>query len=171
MKNSDSKLFEILGDVKCRCRLLLTGTPVQNSLTELWSLLNFLLPKVFNSSVTFDEWFAAPFKVNAPHISVSNSRLQKGSMEDISSELREEEHLLIINRLHQVIRPFMLRRTKNEVEQELPTKIERVIRCEMSAWQKHLYAQISEKVEPEWCVYSEGCLFRHKFKDLDEQDI
>ena len=63
LKNAESKLFEILGDMTCRCRLLLTGTPVQNSLTELWSLLNFLLPKVFNSSETFDEWFAAPFKV------------------------------------------------------------------------------------------------------------
>lgn len=76
-------------------------------------------------------------------------------MEDISGELREEEHLLIINRLHQVIRPFMLRRTKNEVEQELPSKIERVIRCRMSAWQKHLYSQISEKVESE-CFISSG---------------
>ncbi len=71
----------------------------------------------------------------------------QGSVEDISGELREEEHLLIINRLHQVIRPFMLRRTKSEVEQELPSKIERVIRCRLSAWQKHLYSQISEKVK------------------------
>ena len=104
LKNSDSKLFEILGDMRSRCRLLLTGTPVQNSLTELWSLLNFLLPKVFNSSVTFDEWFAAPFKVpKASYHSTGKVEFLKGSMEDISSELREEEHLLIINRLHQDI--------------------------------------------------------------------
>ena len=82
----------------------------------------------------------------------------QGSMEDISGELREEEHLLIINRLHQVIRPFMLRRTKSEVEQELPSKIERVIRCRLSAWQKHLYSQISEKVkEDALLVSSERC--------------
>jgi len=72
LKNSESKLFEILSIMTSRCRLLLTGTPVQNSLTELWSLLNFLLPKVFNSSETFDEWFAAPFKVTL-HSSPRNS--------------------------------------------------------------------------------------------------
>eukprot|EP00210_Caulerpa_lentillifera_P001183 g1139.t1 len=132
LKNSESKLFDILGDMTSRFRLLLTGTPIQNSLAELWSLLNFLLPKVFSSSETFDEWFAAPFK---------------GAPEDVSEQLREEEHLLIINRLHQVIRPFMLRRTKIEVEQELPSKIERVIKCELSAWQKHLYSQISTKAK------------------------
>lgn len=63
LKNSESKLFEILRDQKCRCRILLTGTPIQNSLNELWALLNFLLPKVFHCAESFDEWFASPFKV------------------------------------------------------------------------------------------------------------
>ena len=48
----------------CLCyRVLLTGTPIQNSLAELWALLNFVLPTVFESSESFDEWFAAPFRV------------------------------------------------------------------------------------------------------------
>jgi len=65
-----------------RRRLLLTGTPIQNSLQELWSLLNFILPNIFNSSQNFEEWFNAPFAC------------------DVS--LNDEEQLLIIHRLHQV---------------------------------------------------------------------
>jgi hypothetical protein len=60
----------------------LTGTPIQNSLQELWSLLNFILPNIFNSSGNFEEWFNAPFAC------------------DVS--LNDEEQLLIIHRLHQV---------------------------------------------------------------------
>ena len=95
-------------------------------------------------------------------------------MEDISSDLQEEEHLLIINRLHQVIRPFMLRRTKSEVEQELPSKIERVIRCSLSAWQKHLYSQISEKVQLRFVFAVLDCssaVRRLKFMALAKLDI
>ena len=63
LKNAESKLAEILRTYAFKHRVLLTGTPIQNSLTELWALLNFVLPQVFNSSDSFDEWFAAPFKV------------------------------------------------------------------------------------------------------------
>ena len=128
LKNHQSKLAEIFNkNYTFKQRLLLTGTPIQNNLSELWSLLNFLLPKVFKSSDTFDEWFAAPFK---------------GSGEDVS--LNEEEELLVINRLHQVIRPFLLRRKKDEVEKELPDKVSIVLKCDMSAWQKLYYKQITQ---------------------------
>lgn len=59
-------------------------------------------------------------------------------------ELSEEEQLLIINRLHQVLRPFLLRRVKSEVEKELPNKIEMVIKVDLSAWQRIVYNGISE---------------------------
>ena len=57
IKNEKSKLSEIIREFKTSNRLLLTGTPLQNNLHELWALLNFLLPDVFNSSEDFDEWF------------------------------------------------------------------------------------------------------------------
>ena len=63
LKNSESKLVEVLRTYTVKRRVLLTGTPIQNSLAELWALLNFVLPHVFNSAETFDEWFAAPFRV------------------------------------------------------------------------------------------------------------
>ena len=70
----------------------------------------------------------------------------QGSSEDVAQQLNEEEQLLVITRLHQVLRPFMLRRTKREVEAELPGKTEHVLRCAMSAWQTALYKQITEQV-------------------------
>ena len=63
LKNAASKLAEVLRSFLVKHRVLLTGTPIQNTLGELWSLLNFVLPHVFNCSDTFDEWFAAPFQV------------------------------------------------------------------------------------------------------------
>jgi SNF2 family DNA or RNA helicase len=107
----------------------LTGTPLQNNLPELWSLLNFVLPKIFNSVKSFDEWFNTPF---------ANS----GTGDKI--ELNEEEALLIIRRLHKVLRPFLLRRLKKDVESELPDKVEKVIKVRMSALQSQLYKQMKK---------------------------
>ncbi|GJQ13301.1 hypothetical protein GpartN1_g5092.t1 [Galdieria partita] len=131
MKNAHCKLAMTLGvKYHSRNRLLLTGTPLQNNLHELWALLNFLLPNIFSSSDNFEAWFNAPFQSSA-----------LGE----TAELDEEETMLIINRLHQVLRPFLLRRMKSDVESQLPEKTEHVINCELSAWQKVLYRQISSK--------------------------
>lgn len=124
MKNSQSKLSQTLVTYyTSQYRLILTGTPLQNNLPELWSLLNFVLPKVFNEVRSFEDWFNAPF---------ANS----GSNDKI--ELSEEESLLVIRRLHKVLRPFLLRRLKKDVESELPEKTERVVKCKMSALQAKL---------------------------------
>ncbi|XP_024535558.1 probable ATP-dependent DNA helicase CHR12 [Selaginella moellendorffii] len=127
LKNHDCMLARTLSaGYHIRRRLLLTGTPIQNSLQELWSLLNFILPAIFNSSGNFEEWFNAPFADRA----------------EVS--LTEEEQLLIIRRLHQVLRPFLLRRKKSEVEKFLPTKTQVMLKCDLSAWQKLYYQQMIE---------------------------
>ncbi|KAM6545390.1 hypothetical protein CsatB_026126 [Cannabis sativa] len=126
LKNHECALAQTLAGYDMRRRLLLTGTPIQNSLQELWSLLNFLLPHIFNSVQNFEDWFNAPFA-------------DRG---DIS--LTDEEQLLIIRRLHHVIRPFILRRKKDEVEKYLPQKSQVILKCDMSAWQKVYYQQVTD---------------------------
>jgi len=134
MKNAQSRLAVTLQTRYTSAhRLILTGTPLQNSLGELWSLLNFLLPSIFNSSDNFEEWFNKPFEAAG----VEKSEEQ--------AELDEEEKLLVIDRLHQVLRPFVLRRMKKEVATQLPEKVELVLKCNLSAWQALMYRQIQSK--------------------------
>jgi ATP-dependent helicase STH1/SNF2 len=127
MKNIESKLAVTLTTHYHSRYRLLSGTPLQNNLTELWSLLNFVLPRIFNSAQSFDEWFNTPF---------ANS----GTGDKIA--LSEEEALLIIRRLHKVLRPFLLRRLKKDVVSELPDKVEKVVRVPMSALQSQIYKQM-----------------------------
>ncbi|KAF7683648.1 SWI/SNF chromatin-remodeling complex subunit snf22 [Astathelohania contejeani] len=123
LKNHSSKLSTIMNSkYTSKHRLLLTGTPLQNNLQELWSLLNFVLPRIFHSLKSFEEWFSMPF----------------GS----EVEIGEEEQLLIITRLHKVLRPFLLRRLKSDVALELPEKVERIIKCRMSGVQRRLYNSV-----------------------------
>lgn len=131
MKNVRSKFHTTLSGFKSTHRLLLTGTPIQNNLAELWSLLNFLLPKIFTSAADFEMWFEEPFK-DFPG-------------QDTATELTEEEKFLIINRLHAVLRPFLLRRVKQDVLGDLPEKREYTVRIQLSMWQKVAYEQISKK--------------------------
>ncbi|RYP17826.1 hypothetical protein DL765_004310 [Monosporascus sp. GIB2] len=128
MKNTNSKLSATISQYySTRFRLILTGTPLQNNLGELWAMLNFVLPNIFKSVKTFDEWFNTPF---------SNTGGQD------KMELNEEEQILIIRRLHKVLQPFLLRRLKKDVEKDLPDKTEKVIKCKFSALQTRLYKQM-----------------------------
>ena len=102
-----------------RRKLLLTGTPLQNDIMEIWSYLHFLMPNLFYSNIEFREWFHTQF-YNAIH---NNAALNKQ----------------IINSLHSILRPFLLRRLKKDVEKQLPEKIEHVVYCELSRRQKYLY--------------------------------
>lgn len=94
MKNQKSKFALTLGQqYQSAHRVLLTGTPLQNNLSELWALLNFLLPKIFASCDEFQKWFDKPLSKMHP---MTNSKVS----EKQAFELSEEEQLLIINRLH-----------------------------------------------------------------------
>ena len=117
LKNEASQFSQTVRQLDTQYRLLLTGTPLQNNLHELWALLNFLLPDVFSSSEQFDEWFNL-------------------DVDDTEAKQR------IIGQLHKILRPFMLRRLKADVEKSLPPKTETVIFAGLTTVQKNLYRQI-----------------------------
>ncbi|KAI4317631.1 hypothetical protein L6164_025487 [Bauhinia variegata] len=118
IKNENSLLSKTMRLYNTNYRLLITGTPLQNNLHELWSLLNFLLPEIFSSAETFDEWF------------------------QISGENDQQE---VVQQLHKVLRPFLLRRLKSDVEKGLPPKKETILKVGMSQMQKHYYRALLQK--------------------------
>ncbi|XP_047156353.1 ATP-dependent helicase BRM-like [Vigna umbellata] len=127
MKDRESVLARDLDRYRCQRRLLLTGTPLQNDLKELWSLLNLLLPEVFDNKKAFNDWFSKPFQ-------------KEGSTQNTEDDwLETEKKVIIIHRLHQILEPFMLRRRVEEVEGSLPPKVSIVLRCKMSAVQSAIY--------------------------------
>ncbi|CAB9513014.1 ISWI chromatin-remodeling complex ATPase ISW2 [Seminavis robusta] len=117
LKNDASMFSKTVRSFRTANRLLLTGTPLQNNLHELWALLNFLLPDIFSSSEQFDEWF---------DLEVDDEQAKKD----------------MISQLHKVLRPFMLRRLKSEVAKGLPPKTETIIMVGMSRMQKQLYKKL-----------------------------
>ncbi|VAH02274.1 unnamed protein product [Triticum turgidum subsp. durum] len=118
IKNENSLLSKTMRLFSTNYRLLITGTPLQNNLHELWSLLNFLLPEIFSSAETFDEWF------------------------QISGENDQHE---VVQQLHKVLRPFLLRRLKSDVEKGLPPKKETILKVGMSEMQKQYYRALLQK--------------------------
>ncbi|PIK53751.1 putative helicase domino isoform X4 [Apostichopus japonicus] len=107
IKNFKSQRWQTLLNFNSQRRLLLTGTPLQNNLMELWSLMHFLMPHVFQSHREFREWFSNPLS----------------GMIEGTQEYNEK----LIKRLHKVLRPFLLRRLKSQVEKQLPQKYEHVV--------------------------------------------
>ncbi|KAG6730067.1 hypothetical protein I3842_01G060800 [Carya illinoinensis] len=141
MKDRESVLARDLDRYRCQRRLLLTGTPLQNDLKELWSLLNLLLPEVFDNRKAFHDWFSKPFQKEAPTPNAEDDWLET------------EKKVIIIHRLHQILEPFMLRRRVEDVEGSLPPKVSIVLRCRMSAIQSAIYDWIKStgtlRVDPE----------------------
>lgn len=119
IKNWKSQRWQTLLNFNSKRRILLTGTPLQNDLMELWSLMHFLMPHVFQSHQEFKDWFCNPIS----------------GMVDGQDKVNKE----VVDRLHNVLRPFLLRRLKRDVEKQLPQKREHVIYCRLSRRQRNLY--------------------------------
>lgn len=108
IKNPTAKITKVVKEIKANVRFALTGTPIENNLTELWSIFDFVMPGYLYSKETFDEKF-----------------ISKGEYD--------------LETLKLLIKPFVLRRTKKEVIEDLPDKIEKKILIEMTAAQKAIY--------------------------------
>ncbi|KAL6987197.1 putative DNA helicase ino80 [Sarracenia purpurea var. burkii] len=126
IKSSNSIRWKTLLSFNCRNRLLLTGTPIQNNMAELWALLHFIMPTLFDSHEQFNEWFSKGIESHAEHGGTLN------------------EHQL--NRLHAILKPFMLRRVKKDVISELTTKTEITVHCKLSSRQQAFYQAIKNKI-------------------------
>ena len=116
IKNANTHAAQVVGELHTRHRLCLSGTPMENHLGEIWSLFHFLMPGFLGSQKRFGELFRAPIE-----------------------KLADSERLM---QLRARVTPFMLRRTKALVADELPPKIETVMRVELSGKQADLYETI-----------------------------
>jgi len=124
LKNYQCRFVQELKKYPSSNRLLLTGTPLQNNLTELWSLLNFLLPEIFDDLYVFQSWFRV-------------EELKGSDGERKILEMEQKEHVLSM--LHQILSPFLLRRLKSDVDLQIPPKKELLVYCPMSKTQEQLY--------------------------------
>ncbi|KAM9356423.1 chromatin-remodeling ATPase INO80 [Pholidichthys leucotaenia] len=129
LKSSTSVRWKILLQFQCRNRLLLTGTPIQNTMAELWALLHFIMPTLFDSHEEFNEWFSKDIESHAEN----------------KSAIDENQ----LSRLHMILKPFMLRRIKKDVENELSDKIEILTYCQLTSRQRLLYQALRNKISIE----------------------
>ena len=117
LKNEETRLAQVVRELNVQFRLLITGTPLQNNLRELWALLNFLLPEVFSDASVFEEYF---------------------KLDELSQEG-------VVARLHNILRPFMIRRLKSDVEKSLPPKREIKLYTGMTEMQEWWYKSTLNK--------------------------
>ncbi|KAK6460000.1 DNA ATP-dependent helicase [Scheffersomyces coipomensis] len=126
IKSSQSSRWKSLLSFSCRNRLLLTGTPIQNSMQELWALLHFIMPSLFDSHDEFSDWFSKDIESHA----AANTGL-------------DEQQL---RRLHVILKPFMLRRIKKNVQSELGDKVEIDLFCDLTNRQKKYYQMLRSQI-------------------------
>ncbi|KAF4508733.1 hypothetical protein G6O67_005075 [Ophiocordyceps sinensis] len=126
IKSSTSSRWKSLLGFHCRNRLLLTGTPIQNNMQELWALLHFIMPSLFDSHDEFSEWFSKDIESHAQ----SNTKLNEDQLK----------------RLHMILKPFMLRRVKKHVQKELGDKIEMDVFCDLTYRQRAIYSNLRNQI-------------------------
>ncbi|KAL2358025.1 SNF2 family N-terminal domain-containing protein [Cryomyces antarcticus] len=126
IKSSQSSRWKALLGFHCRNRLLLTGTPIQNNMQELWALLHFIMPSLFDSHDEFSDWFSKDIESHAQ----SNTKLNEDQLK----------------RLHMILKPFMLRRIKKHVQKELGDKIEEDVFCDLTYRQRAYYSNLRNKI-------------------------
>ncbi|KAK8922645.1 putative DNA helicase INO80 [Metarhizium anisopliae] len=126
IKSSQSSRWKSLLGFHCRNRLLLTGTPIQNNMQELWALLHFIMPSLFDSHDEFSEWFSKDIESHAQ----SNTKLNEDQLK----------------RLHMILKPFMLRRVKKHVQKELGDKIELDVFCNLTYRQRAYYTNLRNQI-------------------------
>lgn len=127
IKNLNCRLIRELQSYQSANRLLITGTPLQNNLQELWSLLHFLMPTIFDKLESFESWFDF------------SALKDRQGYEQIFSEERKQK---LVSSLHAILKPFLLRRVKADVEKLMPRKREYILYAPLTSMQRELYQAI-----------------------------
>ena len=122
IKNAKTKLTKAVKQIRAHHRLILSGTPIQNNVLELWSLFDFLMPGFLGSEHSFNERFSKPILSNR------DGKSKNG-----------EAAALALEALHKQVLPFLLRRLKEDVLNDLPPKIIQDYYCDLSPLQRNLY--------------------------------
>lgn len=129
IKNGKTKLSKAIKSLTANHRLILTGTPIQNNVLELWSLFDFLMPGFLGTEKQFVSRYSRP---------ILQSRDAK------SSSKEQESGVLAMESLHRQVLPFILRRMKEDVLKDLPPKIMQDYYCELSPLQARLYEDFAK---------------------------
>jgi helicase SWR1 len=129
IKNFKSQRWQTMLTLRTQRRLLLTGTPLQNNIDELWSLLYFLMPAGFAGEGRIASLEEFTLALKDPTKQILDQGRQK-----LDAEAQK-----VVSRLHEVLRPYLLRRLKAEVEKQMPGKYEHVVYCKLSKRQRQLY--------------------------------
>lgn len=156
LKNFECTLIQQLKKLDSANRLLLTGTPLQNNLSELWSLLNFILPDIFKDLDLFQKWF--------------DFGLAEGQDESIQKEVEEQ----LVESLHSVLKPFLLRRFKKDVLQHLPHKKEYIVYASLTPLQQVVYNAVVDKTMNETLIElytKESLMHQHPKQFSTEKDL
>lgn len=121
IKNPKSQSSKAVKKMRGHCKLVLTGTPVENRVTDLWSIMDFLMPGYLGSEDHFKTFYEGP--------------ISKGPGAEAEAAL---------GKLRRKLHPFLIRRLKTEVAKDLPPKIEKVVRCSMTPDQKKVYEELRD---------------------------
>ena len=141
IKNYQAEMTKEIKKIKAKCKIALTGTPLENNVTELWSIFDFIMPGYLNSVIKFRE---------------------KYNVKDV-----DEEGLKLLENLNHQIKPFILRRKKQDVVKSLPKKIENKIYIELPEKQKMLYMKVLNDTKKEMDeMISEGGFQKSRMKIL-----
>ena len=141
IKNTKAKLTQAVKLIQANHRLILSGTPIQNNVLELWSLFDFLMPGFLGTEKSFYDRYAKP---------IANSRDSKTSSKE------QEAGALALEALHKQVLPFLLRRLKEEVLADLPPKIIQDYYCELSPLQKSLYTEFATSQASQMATETSG---------------
>ncbi|KAI8436267.1 hypothetical protein MSG28_004314 [Choristoneura fumiferana] len=159
IKNGKTKAFKAIKQLVANHRLILSGTPIQNNVLELWSLFDFLMPGLLGTERQFTARYSRPI-LAARDPKATPPQLQAGALA-VEALHRQARHFFLKSAalaggviatshgLRRAVLPFLLRRVKEDVLKELPPKITQDYYCELSPLQRRLYEQFSRSHMPQ----------------------